>query len=130
MSLWVSMLPMDFVAGTLQKHSHSAQVQWWRGNDCSFPLDGIAGKQAFQFFGCVWHGCDFCWANRNRDGTLKVLNFYGYKVEELRKDTLEITKKIEDAGYEVISIRECEWNVLKKRPEVAEFVKTLKSVQP
>ena len=54
-----------------------------------------------------------------------MLNFYGDKVEELRKDTLEITKKIEDAGYEVISIRECEWNVLKKRPEVAEFVKTV-----
>ena len=39
-----------------------------RITDCSFPLDGIAGNQAFQFFGCVWHGCDLCWANRNRDG--------------------------------------------------------------
>ena len=59
-----------------------------------------------------------------------MFNFYGDKVEELRKDTLEITKKIEDAGYEVISIWECEWNILKKRPEVAEFLKTLKSGQP
>ena len=51
-----------------------------RVGDCAFPLDGIAGKQAFQFHGCVWHGCDLCQANRNRDGTLKVLNFYGDKV--------------------------------------------------
>ena len=59
-----------------------------------------------------------------------MLNFSGDKVEKLRKDSLAITKKIENAGYEVISIRECEWNVLKKRPEFAEFVKTQKSVQP
>ena len=119
-----------------QEHCRNIRIQHkFNGGEVrvtawSFPLDGAAGKQAFPFQGCVWHGCDLCQANRNRDGTLKVLNFYGDKVEELRKDTLEITKKIEDAGYEVISIRQCEWNVLKKRPEVAEFVKTLKSVQP
>ena len=51
-------------------------------------------------------------------------------MEELKKQTLEITQKIEEDGYKVISMWECEWKKMKKRPEVAEFVKTLKTVQP
>ena len=95
----------------------------------SLPVDGKSGNQIWQMHGCSVHGCDRCWANRNRDGTLKEFNWHGDKVEELKKQTLEITQKIEEDGYEVISIWECEWKKMKKRPEVAEFVKTLKTVQ-
>ena len=101
-----------------------------RVTSSSLPVDGKSGNQIWQLFGCSFHGCDLCWTNRNRDGTLKEFNWRGDKVEELKKHTLEITKKIEDAGYEVISIWECEWKRMKKRPEIAEFPKTLKTVQP
>ena len=47
---------------------------------------------------------------------------------KLKPYTLEITQKIEQDGYEVISIWECEWKRMKKRPEIAEFLKTLKTV--
>ena len=96
----------------------------------SLPIDGRSGNQIWQMHGCSVRGCDRCWANRNRDGTLKEFNWRGDKVEELKKQTLEITQKIEEDGYEVISIWEREWKKMKKRPEVAEFVKTLKTVQP
>ena len=81
-------------------------------------------------FGYLVHGCNHCWTNRNRDGTLKEFNWHSDKVEELKKHTLEITQKIEEDGYKVISIWECEWKRMKKRPEIAEFQKTLKTVQP
>ena len=51
-------------------------------------------------------------------------------VTKLKKRTLEITQKIEEDGYEVLSIWECEWKRMKKRPEIAEFLKTLITVQP
>ena len=118
---------MAFLGRTLPKHLHSASVQWWRVL-CDLPVK--AGNRIWQLFGCSFHGCDLCWTNRNRDGTLKKFNWGGDKVEELKKHTLEITKKIEEDGYEVISIWECEWKRMKKRPEIAEFLKTLKTVQP
>ena len=100
-----------------------------RVTSLSFPVDGKAVNQIWQHFGCLFHGCDLCWTNKNRNGTLKEFNWHGNKVEELKKDTQEITKKIEEDGYEVISIWECEWKRMKKRPEIAEFLKTLKTVQ-
>ena len=96
----------------------------------SLPVDGRSGNQIWQMNGCSIHGCDRCWANRNRDGTINDFNLRGDKVEELKKRTLEITQKIEKDGYEVISIWECEWKRMKKRPEIAKFLKTLKTVQP
>ena len=98
--------------------------------DLSFPVDGQSGNQIWQLFGYSFHGCNLCWTNRNRNGTLKEFNWCGDKVEELKKHTLEITQKIEEDGYKMISIWEYEWKRMKKRPEIAEFLKTLKTVQP
>ena len=74
----------------------------------SFPVDGKAGNQVFQYHGSVFHRFNFCWANKNCVESLKKCNWYGDEVDNLRKDTLKITKKIEEDGYKVISIWECE----------------------
>ena len=119
-----------------EEHRRNIHIQHqFNGGECrvtpmSLPVDGKSGSQIYQMHGCSVHGCDRCWANRNRDGTLKEFNWRDDKVEELKKQTLEITQKIEEDGYEVISLWECEYKKMKKRPEVAEFVKTLKTVQP
>ena len=88
----------------------------FNGGECrvtsmSLPVDGKSGNQIFQMHGCSVHGCDRCWANRNRDGTLKEFNWRGDKVEELKKQTLEITQKLKKTGTRLISI----WDVNGKR---------------
>ena len=123
---------MAILGKTLLKHSHQHQFNdgECRVTSMVFPVDGKSGNQIWQLCGCSFHGCDRCWTNRNRGGTLKEFNWRGDKVEELKKQTLEITQKIEEDGYEVVSIWECEWKRMKKRSEIAEFLKTLKTVQP
>ena len=97
----------------------------------SLIVDGFAPatNEVFEFDGCFWHGCDKCSANP--DGSPKKVHpVNGKTYEQLRQDTLNKTKKLEEAGYRVNRIRECEWKKLKRNPEVASFLKKLKCVEP
>ena len=104
-----------------EEHCRNIRIQHqFNGGKCcvtdlSFPLDGKLGNQIWQMFDCSFHGCNLCWTNRNKDGTLKEFNWCGNKVEELKKQTLEIKQKIEEDGYEVISVWKCEWKRMKKK---------------
>ena len=97
----------------------------------SLIVDGFAPatNEVFEFDGCFWHGRDKCSANP--DGSPKKIHpVNGKTYEQLRQDTLNKTKKLEEAGYRVNRIRECEWKKLKRNPEVASFLKKLKCVEP
>ena len=94
-------------------------------------VDGFAPaiNEVFEFDGCFWHGCDKCSANP--DGSPKNVHpVNGKTYEQLRQDTLNMTKKLEEAGYRINRIRECEWKKLKRNLEVASFLKKLKCVEP
>ena len=91
----------------------------------SLIVDGFAPatNEVFEFDDCFWHGCDKCSANP--DGSPKKVHpVNGKTYEQLRQDTLNKTKKLEEAGYRVNRIRECEWKKLKRNPEVASFLKS------
>ena len=87
-----------------EEHCQNICIQHqFNGGECcvtpmSLPVDGRSGNQVWQMNGCSVHGCDHCWANRIRDGTLKDFNLRGDKVEELKKRTLEITQKLKKTG--------------------------------
>ena len=51
-------------------------------------------------------------------------------MEDLRKNTQEITQCLEAAGYRVRVMWECQWHSLKKSKELTDFIKTVKTVQP
>jgi len=85
-------------------------------------------KEVFQFDGCFFHSCAICStnrnANRNADGSLEEIHpLNGKKHEDIQKATVENTKILEEAGYAVRRIRECEKR-LKKQTEVAANIKT------
>ena len=88
-----------------------------------------ATNEVFEFDGCFWHGCDKCSTNPD-DSPKEVHPVNGKTYEQLRQDTLNKTKKLEEAGYRVNRIRECEWKKLKRNPELASFLKKLKCVEP
>ena len=49
---------------------------------------------------------------------------------QIRKATQEKKRALTAEGFRVVSIRECEWLRIKKQPEIASFLKTLKCIQP
>ena len=74
-----------------EEHCQNIHIQQqFNGGECCvtdlcFLVNGKSGNQIWQMFGCSFQGCDLCWTNRNRDGTLKEFNWHGNKVEELKK---------------------------------------------
>ena len=48
----------------------------------------------------------------------------------IQKETEDNRKKLEEEGFRVVKMRECEWWEIRKQPEASCFLKTLKSVTP
>ena len=118
-------------------HSQSKRIQnkfnfgEVRLTEYSLPVDSYCEekKPVFQFDGCLFHSCSVCATYRNSDGSLQEINpFNNLKHEDIRKKTEENTKRLQDAGYRVVRMRECTWKNMKTKLHIASFLKTLKTV--
>lgn len=90
---------------------------WLDSINRSVKVDGICGKEVFEFNGCYFHGCPTCFPDRKE----KLQNWND------RKDALE------KEGYCVTSIWECEWNSFKRKHKLSKnsvFYNTLKEHSP
>ena len=79
----------------------------------NLPVDGWdpRTKTAYQFHGCVFHGCEKCCSEKPFPHPFKK----DASREELRENTREITAYLrEKVGVEVKEIWECEWKKKKK----------------
>ena len=96
------------------------------------PVDGFceSTNEVFEFQGCVFHGCGKCNTNRDLNRNLKELNCFGKNIQKLHKAAQEKIKKLEEGGFTVYQIYEREWKKMLKQPQIAAFVKNVKSVQP
>ena len=74
------------------------------------PVDGYEPKTRtiFQYYGCKWHGCP-CRKERNSLD------------EERYSDTIDLKKKMEEQGFKLISVWECEKPELKNMILEKEF---------
>ena len=91
----------------------------------NLPVDGFCeeSKEAFEFLGCFWHGCQIC-------QTLGGVNPVNGKIfQELHRKTEEKIKLLEDCGFHVRFIWECQWKRLSLEKDVI-FTQSLKSVRP
>ena len=85
----------------------------------------------YQYDNCFSHGCEKCSTNRDYSGNLKETNcLTGKNIKDLQKTTQENTEKLEAEGLGVCRITECEWQQMKKSPEISSFLKKLKCVEP
>ena len=50
--------------------------------------------------------------------------------EDIGEETKNNKKRLEEEGFCVVEMRECEWLKISKQLEVSRFLKTLKSVTP
>ena len=79
-----------------------------------------ATKTVYQFHGCYWHGCP-C----QGPGTNKTRQ---RSFEDLREDTRKCTERIQEAGYKVIEMWECEWRKICPQPTQHQQPKTTQDI--
>ena len=74
------------------------------------PVDGYEpeSKTIFQYYGCKWHGCP-CQKERNSLD------------EERYAKTIDLQKRMEEQGFKIVSVWECEKPELKKMRFKKEF---------
>jgi G:T-mismatch repair DNA endonuclease (very short patch repair protein) len=75
---------------------------------------------AFEFNGCIWHGCNKC----TKPNQINFKN--GKTMRELFNRTVEKKYIIEDAGFDFIKIWECEFKDLIKNGDDPEINYQLK----
>lgn len=82
------------------------------------PLDGYYRDRetgqvwAFQFHGCLWHGCT-CIAGESSERAKRA------------ERTARVTEYLQSLGDHVVSIYECEWKAMRIRPDVKAVIDTL-----
>ena len=94
----------------------------------SYKVDGYheETKTVFEFFGCYYHGCPVCYRDREK----KPAGFC-QTMEDAYQETLTRVAELEKAGYEVVTVWECEVKrMLKEDPEMAEFFEKTEIPQP
>ena len=69
-------------------------------------------KTAYEYHGCYFHGCQKCYVN---DKEFITNNLVGKSMTDLRKETEERSRRIRSNGFNLIEVRECDWNNLKKK---------------
>ena len=118
---------LSWVAATEDKFiEHSFNV----GEHCltsrNLSVDGFCqeSNEAFEFFGCFWHGCIVC----QPQDEINPVN--GKSFQELCRKTKEKIKLQEECGFHVRFIWEYQWKQLSLEKDVISFTQTLKSVRP
>ena len=79
-----------------------------------------------EFNGCFYHGCQTCFPKRDANHP----KHDDMSMRQIYEKTLQRNRAIENAGYNLITIWECEWNHHKLTPEVKEFVEQLQLTKP
>jgi hypothetical protein len=70
-------------------------------------------KTVVEFHGCYWHGCPNCFPNRTKTNSHNKKTF-----EELYKNTQKHDQAIRDAGYNLQTIWECQFDrIFKNDPQ-------------
>jgi G:T-mismatch repair DNA endonuclease (very short patch repair protein) len=77
---------------------------------CGSKVDGFDKKSntVYQYHGCFWHGCTKCYSSDFINNKNKTT------MEDLYEKTIERSKQLKKAGYNLIKMWECEWTKSKE----------------
>lgn len=88
-------------------------------------VNGKTVMYGYEFLGCYWHGCP-CLEER-----FKLKDPHTHQsFKALHQTTMLRLKEIADKGYILIIMRECQFEIMKKHPEIAQFLSTCTTVPP
>lgn len=99
------------------QHANNGKEYSFKHDGKLIKVDGYCteNKTCYQFHGCVWHGCPRC----TKPEHFNLRNKKSYKL--LYSNTKKTDKAIKDAGYNLVTIWECEFNELLKEEKRSKF---------
>ena len=85
----------------------------------NYVADGFIPEtgEIFEFYGCIFHGCLKCFPSK-RFHTFNPIN--GISMENLYTNTMRREAQMKKAGFKLITIWECELNLLRKSSKIIE----------
>jgi len=91
-----------------------------------YKVDGACGVKVFEFHGCYWHGCPKCIVKRGQ-----LTADHMHTVKEAYTRTLKRKKELQQAGWIVEEIWECEYErQLKDDPQMKAFIDAIDIMDP
>jgi len=91
-----------------------------------YKVDGLCGKNIFEFYGCFWHGCPKCIKKRT---TLTADQYT--TAREAYDRTLERRQFLQNEGYTIVEKWECELKrEIEENHEMEEFFVPVKMIEP
>ena len=126
-----SLLPLGGDGDQIKHARNGGEKKVWTSKGQEF-VDGWNknGKIAFEFLGCLWHGCPSCYPKR-RNAQHAVMPDRTFN--EVHRATMEKLKRLKEAKEvkEVKSIWECQWKkLMQENEEVKRVVNELERVDP
>ena len=126
-----SLLPLGGDGDQIKHARNGGEKKVWTSKGQEF-VDGWNknGKIAFEFLGCLWHGCPSCYPKR-RNAPHAVMPDRTFN--EVHRATQEKLKRLKEAKEvkAVKSIWECQWKKLvEENEEVKRVVSELEKVDP
>ena len=85
--------------------SEQYKITFQNGKYCRPDIYSPETKTCIEYDGCWWHGCNKCKRfEKNRD-----IKYNGTTLNKRRKNTINKKKTLKDNGYNIITVKECEW---------------------
>ena len=128
----------DLMAGAYPDHPHPSHRQYIQhvrnGSEYHIPgtnffVDGYCQdtQTVYEFQGCFVHGCPHCYPNRRE----KHVRHCDRTMQDVYEATQHKTKALENRGYNVVEMWECQWRRLKETSsDVQRFVDSLAFIDP
>ena len=126
-----SLLPLGGDGDQIKHARNGGEKKVWTSKGQEF-VDGWnrSGKIAFEFLGCLWHGCPRCYPKR-RNAQHAVMPDRTFN--EVHRATMEKLKRLKEA-QEVKTVKyiwECQWKkLMQENEEVKRVVSELETVEP
>ena len=89
-----------------------------------YQVDGLDGKDVYEYNGCIFHGCPTCTDPDDYvPGSRKRMKDAYQQFQDKRID-------LESRGYTVHEMWSCQWRIRKQDPDVAPFIEKLNLKKP
>ena len=120
---------MEHRDGTRLRHARTEGGEKHFG---PYKVDGWdeTSKTAYEFYGCLWHGCPVCFPQRDQHlprSEKTVEDAY----EELNRRRAWLQREGQRQGFRIVETWECEFEeTMKARPEMKTFIDDLPHIEP
>ena len=122
---WLECYAHDYSVSVRHKFNSSTEYTVY-----GYGVDGYVAETntVLQMHGCLFHGCPDCEIayQKGLDGSVRTHNPINKKsFVELYQNTLSRDAEIRSAGYQLVTMWECQWKITRKETKYKELIESL-----